>query len=65
MDVHKNAPPTPAGREAMVRRVVEDGADAAGRPCSRGRLSAHGAQMGRSVPGEPWRRVIQNLTWHS
>lgn len=25
MDVHKNAPLTPAGREAMVRRVVEDG----------------------------------------
>ena len=25
MDVHKNAPLTPSGREAMVRRVVEDG----------------------------------------
>ena len=25
MDVHKNAPLTPCGREAMVRRVVEDG----------------------------------------
>jgi transposase InsO family protein len=25
MDVHKNAPLTPVGREAMVRRVVEDG----------------------------------------
>lgn len=25
MDVHKNAPLTPAGREAMVRRVIEEG----------------------------------------
>jgi hypothetical protein len=25
MDVHKNAPLTPVGREAMVRRVVEGG----------------------------------------
>jgi hypothetical protein len=25
MDIHKNAPLTPAGREAMVPRVVEDG----------------------------------------
>lgn len=25
MDVHKNAPLTPCGREAMVRRIVEGG----------------------------------------
>jgi len=25
MDTHKNAPLTPKGREAMVRRVVEEG----------------------------------------
>ena len=51
MDVHKNAPLTPKGREAMVRGVMEGGlSKAAGRLCIHRRIALQKRSRKRRCP---------------
>ncbi len=57
MDVHKNAPLTPAGREAMVRRVVEDGQTPQAVSAAVGVCPRTVRKWVDRFRAEPWRRI--------
>jgi hypothetical protein len=57
MSVHKNAPLTPKGREAMARSVVEGGLNQADAAYQFNTTPKTVAKLGRAVPRGRCRRV--------